>query len=607
MLRLPSVAYLRDEAAAAFRRFPETLSCAIFGAAVFMWIVHWHSAEFGYEYVRLLFALALGIPLFLAGSLAAEHRFPGNIRARLAFGAAILALLGIYFGVTLDTLTRNHYVRFFQFALAAHLVVAFVAFMSDARPSRFWQFNKSLFTRFLLSTLYAYVLFLGVAIALSAVDRLFGVRIKSKVYQDLWIFCVFVFQTWHFLAAVPSDPGGEEKPADYPNGLKIFTQYLLIPLITLYGIILYAYLGKISATGKWPEGLVGWMVSAMAVGGIFNLLLIQPVKEREGNRWMRIYEKMFYAAMIPLIGMLFASVYIRVRQYGITERRYLLAVLGLWLLGVAIYFLARRNADIRRIPQSLCLLALITSFGSWGAYSVSLDSQMERLESLLVKPGLLKDGKVSKIDGVIAFEDRKEISATLDYVIKNHGLEPLEAWFAPEWITQQKKQFCDRPSFFGVTSHSASAFTKLMGFDYVTGWDRGDQWFHYYAQSDNMELPVDGFETLAVIKHGRDTETVTLMGDTCLALLDRERGVISIVCAPGAPLAVIDAGAVARSAWEQSGAAKYNSGLDPAQMTYDTETLLARARFVFDRLNGEVESDRLRVRGYSGYLLYGRK
>lgn len=574
-----------------------------------MWIVHRESSEGGYEIVRLMFTSALGIPLFLVIALAIEQTACAAA-VRIACMAAGLVLLGLYHGATIGTLTQNHYVRYFQLALAAHLAAAFVAFIREARPDRFWQFNKSLFTRFLLSTLYAYVLFFGAALALSAVDRLFDVKIKGEVYSDLWIFCVFVFQTWHFLAGVPEIHSPQLSASDnYPNGLKIFAQYLLIPLITVYGVILYVYLGKVCVTGKWPEGLVGWMVSAMAVGGIFNLLLIQPVKEQDGNRWMRVYEKVFYASMVPLIGMLFASLYIRVRQYGFTERRYLLAVLGLWLLGVAIYFLARKAADIRRIPQSLCALALITSFGPWGAYSVSLHSQMARLERLLVKNGLIKEGRVAKIEGVITFADRKEISATLDYIIRNHGLDPLEAWFEPEWIAGQRKEFIDHPTFFGVTRHSAAAFTKLMGFDYAGGRSGGPsaQHFYYHADRINREMVVDGFETLAVIRYGHDTTSLTLMGDTCLALLDRERGIISIVRLPDAPLAAIDAGAVARSIWERPGMEKFGHAADFSDLTYDTETPTIRARFVFERLNGEVESDRLRVTNYSGYLLYRRK
>jgi hypothetical protein len=83
--------------------------------------------------------------------------------------------------------------------------------------------------------------------------------------------------------------------------------------------------------------------------------------------------------MLPAIAMLLAAIGKRVFQYGITEDRYFIAVLSLWLTAIAITFIARRNADIRWIPITLSLLAFATAFGPWGAYTVSRDSQLGHL------------------------------------------------------------------------------------------------------------------------------------------------------------------------------------------------------------------------------------
>ena len=45
----------------------------------------------------------------------------------------------------------------------------------------------------------------------------------------LWIVIAGVFETWFFLAGVPKNLEELDESDDYPKGLKIFTQYVLLP------------------------------------------------------------------------------------------------------------------------------------------------------------------------------------------------------------------------------------------------------------------------------------------------------------------------------------------------------------------------------------------
>ena len=55
--------------------------------------------------------------------------------------------------------------------------------------------------------------------------------------------------------------------------------------------------------------------------------------------------------------MLLLAIGKRIQQYGVTEDRYFLVALALWLSGIALFFIVRRNGDIRVIPATLCVLA----------------------------------------------------------------------------------------------------------------------------------------------------------------------------------------------------------------------------------------------------------
>ena len=84
-------------------------------------------------------------------------------------------------------------------------------YLAVSEPNGFWQYNRSLFLRFCLAALYSGVLYVGLVVALFAINQLFKAQIASVVYARLWLTISFVFNTWFFLAGVPRDlPALEE-------------------------------------------------------------------------------------------------------------------------------------------------------------------------------------------------------------------------------------------------------------------------------------------------------------------------------------------------------------------------------------------------------------
>ena len=77
----------------------------------------------------------------------------------------------------------------------------------------------------------------------------------------------------------------EGEPA-YPRGLRVFTRFVLLPIVALYLLILLVYFAKVLVTWAWPSGWIGWLVSAVAVAGISSLVLVHPLATRPGDRWV---------------------------------------------------------------------------------------------------------------------------------------------------------------------------------------------------------------------------------------------------------------------------------------------------------------------------------
>src|SRR5262245_32528446 len=363
MVRLPSLVHVVRSAQETAHRFPWTLLSSLISAGISWLLVsesqRWKPHELFLS--RLLLPAMLGISLFFALALCLERsRIAGRKHlVGLVLGLAILLVFTLSFSADSPQI---YIYRFVQLAVASHLLVAVAPFLQRGNVAPFWEFNRILFQRILLSFLFSTILYAGLAIALFAVQSLLGVKVHWKAYYFLYLSVSFLFNTWFFLAGVPSEQELEVE-YEYPAGLKMFVQFILLPLVTLYVVILYGYLVKILIVREWPRGTIGWLVSIVSVFGMLALLLVHPLRNRPGHRWIQFYSRVFYAGLFPLIILLLMAIWRRLSEYGLTEDRYFLLVLTLWMTGIAAYFSFGRQPSIKVIPISLALVATLTLAG----------------------------------------------------------------------------------------------------------------------------------------------------------------------------------------------------------------------------------------------------
>ena len=245
MVRLPSLVHVLRSAQETARRFPWTLLSAFISAGISWLLIRQSETWRPYEHLlsRLLLPAMLGISLFFALALCFERSRLAERRhwVGLAIGLTVLLLFGLSYSTDSPTI---YIYRFFQLAVVSHLLVAVAPFFRRGNVAAFWEFNRILFQRILQSVLFSTILFAGLAIALWAVQSLLGVKVDWRAYYFLFLSVAFLFNTWFFLAGVPSDWQELESDYEYPAGLKMFVQFILLPLVTLYVVILYGYLGE---------------------------------------------------------------------------------------------------------------------------------------------------------------------------------------------------------------------------------------------------------------------------------------------------------------------------------------------------------------------------
>lgn len=372
--------------------------------------------------IRILMTANLGLAISLAATLYCESR---SLRNTLLFKsvAAIVAASLLFLLNPFDY--GADYIRFFLLSLAVHLLVAFSPFTRPGFIQGFWQFNKTLFLRFLTSVLYSAVLYLGLAAALGAMNFLFNVNFEWDTFFILWICIAGLFNTLFFLAGIPDNLLALDQDFSYPKGLKIFTQYVLIPLATVYVVILLAYELKILIQWNLPKGLVSNLILGYAVFGILSILLVFPIKEQEGNKWIKTYARSFYFLMLPLIVLLFLAIGRRIFNYGITEYRYFLILLACWLLFITIYFLVSKKQNIKLIPMSLCVLTLLSIYGPQSAFSVSMYAQKRILIRIMQRNHGFENGRFIRIKKISQKDGERAVS-TLEYLVKHYDFDALQ-------------------------------------------------------------------------------------------------------------------------------------------------------------------------------------
>lgn len=374
--------------------------------------------------------------------------------------AGIIGLVGFFFilpGNKKDFNEVYGYIIAVAFILS-HLLVSFVAFLNKDREISFWQYNKNLFVNIVLTAIFTGVLTAGVELAILAIDKLFDFQFNDSVYFDVFFFLAIAGSCLIFLIFNERGLPDLEEDGKYPVVLKFFTQFILIPLLCIYAIILYFYSFKILINWQLPRGWVSYLILAYSMVGILALLLVHPLKEDHTKSWVKVFSRLFYYTVIPLVILLFVAIFTRLLAYGYTEPRYFVLLLALWLTSLVVYFIFNKKSSIKFIPLSLFILGVFSLvFPYLNAFSVAKRSQKNELIKLLKENNLLTGGTIDfnkKIsDSVI-----DKMSSQFEFLIKRKQESFLLTLAAPKVRDKWLKDF-EEPYYWAINNSLRNSFT----------------------------------------------------------------------------------------------------------------------------------------------------
>ena len=418
----------------AIANYPLVIIMAVALGAESIWLIHHEETDLFDEVLPWMLAQGMGISLFFALHTVSRYRklsraVTGGI---LALGIGVLYLIGYHFDYMMSMAREETMVlEVVGYALASHLLVAFLPFFRKNTLNGFWQYNKSLFLRAFTTILYTGVLFAGLSGAIAAIQELFDVEFTAKIFAYLWFVMAFPVSALIFCAGVPlaDDIDALESSSDLPSGLRLFVQFVLLPLVVVYLCILYAYMGKIILSWTLPQGWVTILIMVFSVVGMLAMLLVHPFQQLTEHAWIKVITKNYYRSLLPLLVLQYVAIFTRISDYGFTSARWAVVAITAWLTFITVYKVFFKGKNIILIPYTLCAVAILFLIGPLSHKSISVWSQTAKINRLVKTLNLIDAKGKLKVYEANATTDSLmgEIYSATRYLNRNHqctGLEP---------------------------------------------------------------------------------------------------------------------------------------------------------------------------------------
>lgn len=441
-MRLPSPGFLLSAFVSVFRRFPGTMFFAVLGTMACLCLMDDLGGSYDNQdlWIRQWLISLIGLPFLTAFVAYSESNHWEKWKGTLLQILGVAATVAAWFW--LDNKAPNFdwqiLPQYLALLLIGHLAVAFAPYLNNRPVRDFWDYNRQLFANIVVGALFSFVIYSGLALAMLAVDNLFDLHIPSQRYAQLFVVLAGIFNTSYFLYHFPKSytlegSRQEESETEQPKAttgaynwiFRTLCKFVLIPIVLLYFLILYAYGAKIGLQWSLPKGWVSSLIIGFSVAGIFTYLLNFYLPEEDRSLLVHAFKRWFWWVLLPLTGLLFIAIGKRIGDYGVTEPRFLVAQLGIWLAVVCLYFLISKKDNIKFIPITLAIFALLWAFGPLSAFSVSLRSQSGIMKDVLTQYGRFENGKLKPGNTPMPDSLQQKVSSAVYFLQKRNALADL--------------------------------------------------------------------------------------------------------------------------------------------------------------------------------------
>ncbi len=412
---------IRGEMSVALLRYPLTALFLVAAA-----IANGLTIEGSLDYSNYLLTFLVGG--FLAFTLQAVwERFFNKKLYRLLLMALGLVLTLAYFLVVRNVETIDLVTGLRTMVILLALAVAYIYLPSVKSQTSFSHSFLIAFKAFFTALLFSLVLYLGISLILGAVDLLLF-KIPTTLYLHNLNVVGIIFAPLYFLSLIPLYPGHSNSLEDqgelkthYPKFLEILISYIIIPLLSVYTLILVLYIGLNVSGDFWTDNRLEPMLVGFAIAVIVIHILASGLK----NSFVDCFQKIAPKVLVVLVLFQIIASLLRIQEMGISHGRYYVILFGFFALvsGLIISLKPFKNVDKNGL---IALLFIVVSLFSitppLDAFTVAYNNQMGRLtrtleeNNMIVSQEIIPNSEVSEKDQAI-ITDAVNYLMMMDYQV----------------------------------------------------------------------------------------------------------------------------------------------------------------------------------------------
>lgn len=379
----------------------------IFGISNYMIDYKGHDGE---KLVKVIRVLLAGFFIFLNITLFSKHK---KLNKKLLIPLGII-LTAVYFFILKEEPKPFEVVQELIFYAVLGLMTPLIDYLKkdDKIVNKYIYYVEKL----LLASIFGSIFHAGLSAAIGVTDLLFSIKFSYTIYGRLALLIYVLFVPIYFLKGINDEAYGDIKTNPVSKAL---IEFVLVPLAYIYLVIQYAYFGKILISRTMPQGVISYLVIAYSICGLLILFVSSIIDNIRMH--VKLYKKYFFYSLIIPIGMLFTSIYIRINQYGLTAKRYIIFALGIYLVLIIAYYILSKKKLMIIIPISIILFAVITILSPINANTVSINSQFKQAKELLIEYKVLVNGKIVKKD--LTEKEKNKLRGPLNYLFSYEALD----------------------------------------------------------------------------------------------------------------------------------------------------------------------------------------
>ena len=380
----------------AFKRFPLASAFAISATIAFIYFYEnslspTHSKLTYWLFIYPIAATMIALTISLVHESRKKFSIIPHIIAEAVWLAISIALVFYHFST--NNYTEHIYI------LVTWLFIYTTAFLSIFVAPFFKQKDENGFWIFLMRNAKAAVVAIAISLVLlAAIDRLlfgffnlFDIKISGRPFAYSAIISLCTILPILFFSGIPSiDECLQEAPA-----LNKFqtsaNKFLFLPVLSLYIILLYAYIAKIIIQWEMPKGMVSYLVSASMLLMLLRVTLMLPERINPKPSFEKKLLKILPAACIPLVILMSVGIMRRISDYGISEDRYYITAINIfYYIIIAILLIDKIKCKSKYITIVFCGMFLILTNGPLSAINVTHRVWINSVKAALVEEGYNK-------------------------------------------------------------------------------------------------------------------------------------------------------------------------------------------------------------------------